>query len=199
MPVLDWDPGTNPKAAGTLSFYKEGEDPSTGFQVTTEGVVSAGGATHLTGDAGTDDMFTVRVAGDAEPQLVINANGRVELGGGVTAPDVAWFRDGSARLHTVNDFVTEGNLIADVAGKGLTVREGANARMGTATLTAGTVVVSTTAVTANSRVFLTAQNTGGTPGALRVSARTAGTSFTITSTSGTDTSSVAWMIVEPVA
>jgi hypothetical protein len=81
--------------------------------------------------------------------------------------------------------------------KELFVREGSNAKMGTATLVAGTVTVSTTAVTANSRIFLTAQTSGAAAGALRVSARTAGTSFTITSTSGTDTSSVAWMLVEP--
>lgn len=80
---------------------------------------------------------------------------------------------------------------------GLRVKEGSNARMGTATLVAGTVTVNTTAVTANSRVFLTAQTTGAGPGALRISARVAGTSFTITSTNAADTSSVAWMIVEP--
>lgn len=80
----------------------------------------------------------------------------------------------------------------------LSVREtGADARMGLATLTAGSVVVNTTAVTANSRIFLAAQAAGGTPGALRVNARTPGASFTISSSSGTDTSIVAWLIVEP--
>lgn len=69
---------------------------------------------------------------------------------------------------------------------------GGAAQAGTATLVAGTVTVNTTAVAAGSRIFLTAQNTGGTPGALRVSARVAGTSFTITSTSALDTSTVAW-------
>lgn len=82
-------------------------------------------------------------------------------------------------------------------GAGYSVKEGANAKMGTAVLVGGTVVVNTTAVTANSRIFLTAQTTGAAPGALRVSAVTAGTSFTITSTSATDTSTVAWIIFEP--
>lgn len=96
------------------------------------------------------------------------------------------------------DFSVYGtNLTLGTAGGGLRVKEGANARMGTVTLAAGTATVNTTAVTANSRIFLTAQTSGAAPGALRVSARVAGTSFTITSTSGTDTSSVAWMIVEP--
>lgn len=97
--------------------------------------------------------------------------------------------------HTMKLVGSDFNI--STIGKGLNVIEGTNARQGTATLVAGTVTVPCTAVTANSRIFLTAQNTGGTPGALRVSARVAGTSFTITSTSGTDTSLVAYEIFEP--
>jgi hypothetical protein len=82
-------------------------------------------------------------------------------------------------------------------GSGLEIAEGSNARMGIATLVGGAVVVSTTEVTANSRIFITSQVDGGTPGWLRISARSNGVSFTITSSSGSDTSQVAWMIVEP--
>jgi hypothetical protein len=57
--------------------------------------------------------------------------------------------------------------------------------------------VPNTAVTAASEIFLTAQVPGGSPGALYVSARTPGVSFTITSTSATDTSAVAYRIDEP--
>jgi hypothetical protein len=91
------------------------------------------------------------------------------------------------------------NADVDVAtvGKGLQVKEGTNAKMGVATLVGGTVTVANTSVTTNSRIFLTCQTPGGTPGFLRVSARTAGTSFTILSSSGTDTSVVAWLIMEP--
>lgn len=153
----------------------------------------------LTGAAAGTDVLTARITGDAQPQLVINANGRVEFGGGVTPVDVALFRDGSTRLHTVNTFVTEGDLVCDVAGGGLFVREGANARSGVATLVAGAATVNTTEVTANSRIQLTSQVDGGAPGFLRVSARVAGTSFTITSSSGTDTSTVAWFMVEPAS
>lgn len=66
---------------------------------------------------------------------------------------------------------------------------------GVATMTAGAVTVSTTAVTANSQIHLTPQNTSGTAGSVYVSARVAGTSFTITSTSGTDTRDVAWLLI----
>lgn len=94
-------------------------------------------------------------------------------------------------------FTLSGNMILGAAGNELKIKEGSNASMGTAILAGGTATVNTTLVTANSRIFLTAQSTGGTPGALRVSARTPGTSFVITSTSATDTSTVAWHIVEP--
>jgi len=155
------------------------------------------GPVAIVGETDTDDVLTVKVDDDAFNQLVVNANGRVELGGGDAPPDVALFRDGSVRLHTTNTFVTEGDLVCDVAGGGLFVREGANARSGVATLVAGAATVNTTEVTANSRIQLTSQADGGAPGFLRVSARVAGTSFTITSSSGTDTSTVAWFMVEP--
>jgi len=68
---------------------------------------------------------------------------------------------------------------------------------GKATLSGGTVAVALPAVTANSLIFLTAQSPGGTLGAVYVSARTPGTSFTITSLNVLDTSVVAWMLIEP--
>lgn len=82
-------------------------------------------------------------------------------------------------------------------GAGYRTAEGANCKQGTAVLVGGAATVANTAVTANSRIFLTSQADGGTPGFLRVSARVAGTSFTITSSSGTDTSTVAYEIFEP--
>lgn len=90
-----------------------------------------------------------------------------------------------------------GDVKIGTVGKGLYVKEGTNATMGKATLVAGTVTVTTTKVTANSRIFLTNQNGSGTVGTPYVSSRTAATSFVITSTSGTDTSDIAWIIIEP--
>ncbi|MCE0484364.1 MAG: hypothetical protein LV479_09025 [Methylacidiphilales bacterium] len=93
--------------------------------------------------------------------------------------------------------VMSGTVAADTAGYGFATKEGSNAKQGTATLTGGTVTVSDSAVTANSRIFLTVQSPGGTVGVPYVSVRTAGTSFTITSTSGSDTSTVAYELFEP--
>ncbi|MFE4420452.1 glycosyl hydrolase family 28-related protein [Streptomyces sp. NPDC056817] len=94
-------------------------------------------------------------------------------------------------------YVTGGDLVASSVGKTVRIKEGVNAKMGVATLVAGTVTVNTTAVTATSRIQLTTQSPGGTVGAPYVNTRVAGTSFTIKSTSSTDTSVVGWMIVDP--
>jgi pectate lyase-like protein len=84
------------------------------------------------------------------------------------------------------------------AGGGVAIKEGANARMGVATLNGTTAVtIANTSVTVASRIQLTIQAPGGTPGSPYVFTRTAGTSFQIKSTSASDTSTVAWMLVEP--
>ncbi|WP_399142146.1 glycosyl hydrolase family 28-related protein [Streptomyces sp. NBUA17] len=82
------------------------------------------------------------------------------------------------------------------AGGGIAIAEGANARMGTSTLAAGTVTVANTSVTANTRVLPFRQAAGGTLGHLSVT-KNAGVGFTITSSSNTDTSAVAWVLLEP--
>ncbi len=90
------------------------------------------------------------------------------------------------------------DIKAGVVGKGFYIKEGSNATMGTGTLVGGTLVISTTKVTATSRIFLTDQ--GGTItnlGSLYISARTAATSFTVSSTNILDASDFAWIIIEP--
>lgn len=67
---------------------------------------------------------------------------------------------------------------------------------GVATLSAGAITIPSNIVTANSMIFALAQD-NSTTGALRISARTAGTSFTITSSNVGDTGKVAWWIIEP--
>ncbi len=89
------------------------------------------------------------------------------------------------------------DLVLAVEGKSLRIKEGKNAKMGTTVLSGGVKVVSTTGVTANSRILLTSQTDGGIPGFLRVSARSPGSSFTIKSSSNSDTSTIAWFILEP--
>lgn len=98
--------------------------------------------------------------------------------------------------------VANGDLVLNTAGNGINIKEGANARMGITdvfpTGNPNTVTVSTTEVTANSRIFLTAQtNPAGNPVELYISARNAGTDFSITAHSNSFDGAVAWLIMEP--
>lgn len=143
-------------------------------------LVGAGGANGLGGYL----LFQTKgdnVAGAPTTKLILDSTGK--FGVGVTP------------AYTLD---VGGNIASNLLGSGFRVKEGANAKMGATALVAGTVVVTTTAVTATSRIFLTSNTDGGTPGSgVRVSARTAGTSFTITSINALDTSTVAWIIFEP--
>lgn len=100
-----------------------------------------------------------------------------------------------------NGIASNVNLEVITAGQGLRVKEGTNAKQGVVTLAGGTFTVPNTSVTANSRIFLTVQSLGTVtvPKSIGVTARSAGTSFTITSEDATDTSVVAWEIFEPAA
>lgn len=82
------------------------------------------------------------------------------------------------------------------AGGGVAIAEGSNARMGVATLAAGTVTVANTSVSANTRILPFRQAPGGVLGHLSVT-KNAGVGFTITSSSNTETSVVAWVLFEP--
>ncbi len=79
----------------------------------------------------------------------------------------------------------------------LKITEGTNAYMGTVTLVAGSGSVTTTAVASDSRIYMTVQTGGGTVGSPYIVQRTAGVGFHVSSTSATDTSDVAWIIISP--
>jgi hypothetical protein len=103
------------------------------------------------------------------------------------------------------DVKVAGNVIVTTAGKGIQIKEGSNARLGTLTLTNGTGTVANTSVTASSRIFLQLVNPNGSATASvdRKYSISAGASFTVTGVSGDgstnsdDISTVNWLIVEP--
>ncbi len=105
---------------------------------------------------------------------------------------------GSITATSGNITATNGNLVLGTAGNKISIATGTNASIGLSTaMTAGAITISTTAITASSRVFLTAAVAGGTQGTLRADPAdyVAGTSFVIRSSSGTDTSTVSWWII----
>lgn len=90
-----------------------------------------------------------------------------------------------------------GEISTQIAGSGLSIKTGSNARMGQATLASGTVTVSTTAVLTGSFVFLTDASGGANIGSLAVGTITNATSFVINSTNVLDSSKVNWIIINP--
>lgn len=204
-------------AKGTVKITHTGtgaDASASAISIDLAGTGTASQGIFITGTGGgtTGNLIEARNGGTG-PVFRITSAGQIHLGSGTGSPDVVLRRSAANEL-TVDDYTVlaasgqsngtfsvfsaaSNALRAGSAGGGLSIAEGANARMGTATLVAGAVTVANTSVTATTRIFLTSQADGGTPGFLRVSARTAATSFTITSSSGTDTSTIAWLLVEP--
>lgn len=141
-------------------------------------------------------VYGASVPGDTADRVQIRSTG-IAFGSGAGGQDTILQRVAGPVLQSSQNFKALGTIDVGTVGAGLQVAEGTNAKQGTAVLVAGSAVVANTSVTANSRIFLTSNADGGTPGFVRVSARTAGTSFTITSSSGTDTSTIAYEIFEP--
>lgn len=168
-------------------------NPSATQQIITQGNLSPFTVT----GTGSSNLVAAQTSGDTVPRISMQANGTLEFGpGGAAAQDTGLTRAAAGILQTSGGLNVAGRLDITNAGSGLRVAEGSNCKQGTVALVAGAATVANTSVTATSRIFLTSQADGGTPGWLRVSARTAGTSFTITSSSGTDTSTVAYEIFE---
>lgn len=164
-------------------------------------------ATGLVKNTTTTGVLSIAAASDTTGQLI---TGYVSGAGTVAATDSILqaiqklngndiLKANSASPTFTGDINSStGNVLVSTIGKGLQVKTGTNGKIGTATLVGGTATVANTSVTANSRIFLTSNTDGGTPGWLRVSAKSVGTNFVITSSSGTDTSTVAWIIVESI-
>lgn len=93
-----------------------------------------------------------------------------------------------------NDATNGTSLFFNRLNTGPYIKEGTGGRMGTAVLVAGTVVVTNANIAATDRIFLSRSTTGGTAGHLSYTI-SAGASFTINSSSGTDTSTINWFII----
>jgi hypothetical protein len=144
----------------------------------------------------------------------IYTGGNVSVAGGIGVGPTASVAAQTAGTITTDGAITANGLITGNLGLtlplgDLTVQTGklylttsaGSASVGSATLASGTVTVSTTAVTANSRIFLTRIGAAtGTGNYLAVGTITASTSFVINSyTTGNsisnDAGSVNWMII----
>jgi hypothetical protein len=184
---LLWGSGS---AAGDVKVDRAAAD-----QLRISEVTGAGGPTlKIVPTAAGNNVFGTDLTGDSAYRFLISGNGAMQWGPGSAGTDAVLQRSSAGVVA-----VSAGSFDVSTAGQGLRVAEGSNAKQGTATLSGGAVVVSNTSVTSSSRILLTAQSLGtvSTAQALAVTARSAGTSFTITSASASDTSVVAYEIFEP--
>src|SRR5262245_35151005 len=133
------------------------------------------------------------VAGN-QAKNAINEFIRIFLLGTITVGNLG----ANGNITAAGSMSAGGSITVATAGQGFQIKEGSNARMGVTALINGTITVATTAVTANSRIFLTCQALGtvAAPKPLTVASIVANTSFDITSSDATDTSTIAWLIME---
>jgi hypothetical protein len=145
---------------------------------------------------GFDGFATVNWGVRVEGTSADNFFNKLAIGTGDFKTDSGYLLEveGKSLFHDSAD--VEGDVRIITAGKGLAVFEGADAKMGVATLVAGTVTVANTSITANSRVFTTIQAAGGTLGVHAIANIVPATSFDIVSNSVLDTSTVAYIIIE---
>lgn len=185
---------------GTVSIGNATGNTSVTGTLTTSAnlTVTAGGAT-ITGTTG------INTSGAAVTTIGTGGTGAVNIGNATGNTAVTGSLTASTSLTATlgNITATNGNVVLGTAGNkivstsvGTTTAAGANS-FGSVALVGGTATVATTAVTANSLIFLTCQALGTVviASGLCVSAKTASTSFVITASQATDTSTIAWFIV----
>lgn len=185
------------------------------------GIVNVGFVGQMSvADTKTVDSFTWMLSGASVPAVgytdggtvtdmyLYSALGVLPGGGTISITNTYGFYAGSLlssfATNTYGVYIADpaaenvftGNVNITTAGKGLSVEGGSNAKIGTAVMVGGTVTVSTTAVTANSRIFISKNSDSTGHGSLWVDNITAGVSFDINSTNVLDDATVAWFIIE---
>jgi hypothetical protein len=159
---------------------------NSGTSTTSIGAGTSSGPINI-GTAAVAKTITIGNATGTTSVDIYAGSGNVNLNGNVFATASI---DAATTLTATN-----GNLVLGTAGNKLEIAAGSNASVGvTAAMTAGVIVVSTTAVTASSLIFYSVVTPGGTVGTYTIT-KSAGVSFTITSTSGTETSTFNYLII----
>jgi hypothetical protein len=187
--------------------------------VTLTGIVTGNGTSAMTANAVTQHGVLIGGASNAASSLGVAATGT--LLAGATGADPAFTASpsvtgsitaGTTLTATLGAITaTNGNLVLGTAGNKIlstsvasTTTAGANS-FGTVTLSSGTATVATSAVTANSIIFLTRTGVGASSalGELTIASISANTNFVINAATvgtpgtplATDASVVGWMIV----
>jgi len=91
---------------------------------------------------------------------------------------------------------TSGEVKIISAGHTINIKSGSNSCIGSVNLSSGTATISSTAISANSRVFITPQTDSIHAGYIEVLNITPGSSFEIKSSNNLDDRTIAWIIIE---
>lgn len=154
---------------------------------------------------GTNTLITARVTGLVNgtvstgfvPTDLIFTTGATNQITGISNEKMRILSGGNVGIGSTNPtdkLEVAGNVALNTAGNKLKIAIGSNASIGlSAAMTAGTITINTTAVTANSIIMLTPVGAGS--GQISLGTKTAGTSFVINSSDGADTRQVQWWIV----
>jgi len=172
-----------------------------GGQVVTDAAITATGLMNVqTRDPGaTVEYDLTNSAGTASGAINLIPSGvmGISASGGVTIGGVGF-------PVNINDALNVNTADVNITGigNGIRIAQGADARMDSCTLVAGTCTITNANVQAagsgagTDSIYCTGQDdNGGTAGAVRVSARTVGVDYTVTSTNVLDTSIVSCLLV----
>src|SRR5271170_358629 len=183
-----YNPGTmwqNNAVSPAVVYYTTGGGNWYELNVTGFGVSSVTGtpnqvtATPATGDVVLSIPSTFIAPGSIAATSVISAQGNITTFAG--------------DLTAIN-----GDIVLGTVGNRLIISTGVGAAVGTSgALVGGTITVSSAGITNACRIFLSVNAPGGTPGILSAptSGYVIGTSFTINSSSNTDTSTVNYLLI----
>lgn len=168
---------------------------------------SGTGALLFAGGTGTTKVWATGVALQAGTADYVGQV-QVALDGMVSFPRTSTTLSSSYNNDTVfgagtsyfTNISNSGTAALGTGGSATTIGQSGTAitriRHGIATMASGTVTVSDSTVTANSRILVLSRSNSSIA-TLRISAVSAGVSFTIQSSSGTDSGSISWLLIEP--
>lgn len=190
--------GGNASGGQAMKFYTNSAIGSTPtnerMRIQNGGQVNIVGSLYL-GDASTTASAKIHALSTTEQLRLAYDGSNYESTTVSSAGEVTKNAVGSGAKFSFSDSV---NVTGDVrlmtAGNKLKIATGSNASLGTASMALATATVSTTAVTADSKIFVSYKNCVDC-GSLYIGTVTAGTSFVILSTNLADASDVNWWIV----